>query len=143
MAGPMQGLTTSVCSPSTFTKQGLFRKTHQHGLKSRFTVLFMSPMSQLCQCVSGEACVCTDETSKFDTATHSAHIRTVFEIFDVSFDECILCQIAEHCSLNGSIADLPHVPHIGCAIQLLNLEEEARSTRMRLSSLVSSLCEIL
>lgn len=54
-------------------------------------LLSIIPTYQLCQCVSGEACVWTEERRKFDAATHSAHIRTVFQIFDINFNEWIVC----------------------------------------------------
>lgn len=46
-------------------------------------------------------------------------------MYNIDLDGWLVCQIADNCSVNTSVAQQLSFPHVGCASHLLNLDAEA------------------
>ena len=93
-------------------------------VKVKSPLLSMSLMHSVCKCDDSENCVCDSETIEFDAGTYTEHIKNIFGIYSIVFDEWCISQTADNCNLNHSIASKLNIAHVGCSSHKLNLDIE-------------------
>ena len=82
-------------------------------------LLSVSPMEKL-------SALDDEETTYFSSKVHAHHFREIFDIYNVSLQSWLVCQVADNCAVNKKIAQILKVPHVGCCSHKLHLE----ATRM-------------